>query len=83
MFCRMTSCALSCVARFGMATPRSGRRTIAIDLDPLSLLCRLAASVPPRGNHLEHYAGCSAPPPSCACWLCRLRHRSPRRTRLM
>jgi hypothetical protein len=39
------------------ATPRSGRRTIAIDLDPLSLLCRLAASVPPQGFHLVHYAG--------------------------
>ena len=31
--------------------------TIAIDLDPLSLLCRLAASVPPPGFHLVHYAG--------------------------
>ena len=36
----------------GTATPRSGRRTIAIDLDPLSLLCRLAASVPPPACHL-------------------------------
>ena len=43
--------------RDGTATPRSGRRTIAIDLDPLSLLCRLAASVPPPGFHLVHYAG--------------------------
>jgi hypothetical protein len=32
-------------------------QTIAIDLDPLSLLCRLAAAVPPPGFHLVHYAG--------------------------
>jgi hypothetical protein len=31
--------------------------TLAIDLDPLSLLCRLAAAVPPPGFHLVHYAG--------------------------
>jgi hypothetical protein len=31
--------------------------TVAIDLDPLSLLCRLAASVPPPGCHVVHYAG--------------------------
>jgi hypothetical protein len=31
--------------------------TCAIDLDPLSLLCRLAAAVPPPGFHLVHYAG--------------------------
>jgi hypothetical protein len=31
--------------------------TVAIDLDPLSLLCRLAASIPPPGCHLVHYAG--------------------------
>ncbi len=31
--------------------------TVAIDLDPLSLLCRLAASVPPPNFHLVHYAG--------------------------
>jgi len=31
--------------------------TVAIDLDPLSLLCRLAAAVPPPGFHLVHYAG--------------------------
>jgi hypothetical protein len=34
-----------------------GDGTVAIDLDPLSLLCRLAASVPPPGCHLVHYAG--------------------------
>lgn len=31
--------------------------TTAIDLDPLSLLCRLAASVPPPRAHRVHYAG--------------------------
>ena len=31
--------------------------TVAIDLDPLSLLCRLAASVPPPKVHLVRYAG--------------------------
>jgi hypothetical protein len=31
--------------------------TIAIDLDPLSLLCRLAATVPPPKMHLTRYAG--------------------------
>ena len=31
--------------------------TVAIDLDPLSLLCRLAASVPPPNFHLVHYSG--------------------------
>ena len=31
--------------------------TTAIDLDPLSLLCRLAASVPPPRAHRVHYSG--------------------------
>jgi len=31
--------------------------TVAIDLDPLSLLCRLAAAVPPPEFHLVHYSG--------------------------
>jgi len=31
--------------------------TIAVDLDPLSLLCRLAAAVPPPRLHLVRYAG--------------------------
>jgi hypothetical protein len=31
--------------------------TVAIDLDPLSLLCRLAASVPPPRFHTVRYAG--------------------------
>jgi hypothetical protein len=34
-----------------------GDGTVAIDLDPLSLLCRLAASVPPPACHLVHYSG--------------------------
>src|SRR5262249_49051252 len=31
--------------------------TVAIDLDPLSLLCRLAAAVPPPYFHTVRYAG--------------------------
>ncbi len=31
--------------------------TVAIDLDPLSLLSRLAASVPAKGTHTVRYAG--------------------------
>jgi hypothetical protein len=31
--------------------------TVAVDLDPLSLLCRLAACVPPPKMHLTRYAG--------------------------
>ena len=31
--------------------------TIAVELDPLSLLCRLAASVPPPRHHTVRYAG--------------------------
>jgi len=31
--------------------------TVAIDLDPLSLLCRLAAAVPPPRSHTVRYAG--------------------------
>lgn len=48
--------------------------TTAIDLDPLSLLCRLAAAVPPPRAHRVHYSGVLAaahrwrprvvPPPS-------------------
>ncbi|WP_437905949.1 transposase [Sorangium sp. So ce327] len=41
---------------------RSRRRafadgTVAVDMDPLSLLCRLAASVPPPRFHTVKYAG--------------------------
>ncbi len=31
--------------------------TVAVDMDPLSLLCRLAASVPPPRFHTVRYAG--------------------------
>ena len=31
--------------------------TVAVDMDPLSLLCRLATSVPPPHFHTVHYAG--------------------------
>ena len=31
--------------------------TVAVDIDPLSLLCRLATSVPPPRFHTIHYAG--------------------------
>ena len=44
--------------------------TVAVDLDPLSLLCRLAASVPPPRLHTVRYASVSdreggRPWPSC------------------
>jgi hypothetical protein len=32
-------------------------RTVAVDMDPLSLLCRLATSVPPPRLHMVRYAG--------------------------
>ena len=35
--------------------------TIAVDMDPLSLLCRLATSVPPPRLHTVKYAGVLAP----------------------
>ena len=35
--------------------------TVAVDMDPLSLLCRLAASVPPPRHHTVRYAGVRAP----------------------
>jgi Putative transposase len=35
--------------------------TVAVDMDPLSLLCRLAASVPPPRFHTVRYAGVLAP----------------------
>ena len=31
--------------------------TVAVDMDPLSLLCRLATSVPPPHFHTVHYSG--------------------------
>jgi len=36
--------------------------TIAVDMDPLSLLCRLATSVPPPRLHTIRYAGVLAEP---------------------
>ncbi len=35
--------------------------TVAVDMDPLSLLCRLATSVPPPRFHTVKYAGVLAP----------------------
>jgi hypothetical protein len=35
--------------------------TVAVDMDPLSLLCRLATSVPPPRLHTIRYAGVLAP----------------------
>jgi hypothetical protein len=35
--------------------------TVAVDMDPLWLLCRLATSVPPPRFHTIHYAGVLAP----------------------
>ena len=35
--------------------------TIAVDMDPLSLLCRLATSVPPPRRHTIRYSGVLAP----------------------
>jgi hypothetical protein len=35
--------------------------TIAVDMDPLSLLCRLATSVPPPRRHTVRYSGVLAP----------------------
>jgi hypothetical protein len=35
--------------------------TVAVDMDPLSLLCRLAASVPPPRLHTVRYSGVLAP----------------------
>jgi hypothetical protein len=41
--------------------------TIAVDMDPLSLLCRLATSEPPPRRHTIRYSECrwtSSPAPS-------------------
>ena len=35
--------------------------TVAVDMDPLSLLCRLATSVPPPRFHTVRYSGVRAP----------------------
>ena len=48
--------------------------TVAVDMDPLSLLCRLATTVPPPRLHTVKYAGVLAP----ACpWRARLRPTPP------
>ena len=48
--------------------------TIAVDMDPLSLLCRLATSVPPPRLHTVRYAGVLAP---ASPWRSRLAPQSP------
>jgi Putative transposase len=50
--------------------------TIAVDMDPLSLLCRLATSVPPR-LHTVRYAGVLAP---ASPWRSRLAPQLPEAT---
>jgi hypothetical protein len=46
--------------------------TIAVDMDPLSLLCRLATSVPPPRFHTVKYAGVLA---SASPWRARINQR--------
>ncbi|WP_438019922.1 transposase [Sorangium sp. So ce315] len=46
--------------------------TVAVDMDPLSLLCRLAASAPPPRFHTVKYAGVLA---SASPWRKRIGHR--------
>ena len=54
--------------------------TVAVDMDPLSLLCRLATSVPPPRFHTVKYAGVLAP---ASRWRARIRPRpSPRESTL-
>ena len=48
--------------------------TIAVEMDPLSLLCRLATSVPPPRLHTVRYAGVLAP---ASAWRGRLAPASP------
>jgi hypothetical protein len=48
--------------------------TIAVDMDPLSLLCRLASSVPPARFHTVKYAGVLAP---ASPWRSRLAPQPP------
>ena len=43
--------------------------TVAVEMDPLSLLCRLATSVPPPRFHTVKYAGVLAP---ASAWRARL-----------
>src|SRR5439155_22492894 len=39
--------------------------TVAVEMDPLSLLCKLATSVPPLRYHTVKYAGVLAPASPC------------------
>jgi hypothetical protein len=51
--------------------------TLAVDMDPLSLLCRLATSVPPPRFHTIHYAGVLAP---ASAWRSRIAPQPPEAT---
>ncbi len=46
--------------------------TVGVDMDPLSLLCRLATSVPPPRLHTVKYAGVLAP---ASAWRARITRR--------
>ena len=48
--------------------------TVAVDMDPLSLLCRLATSVPPPRFHTVKYAGVLAP---ASTWRSRIAPKPP------
>ena len=48
--------------------------TVAVDMDPLSLLCRLATSVPPPRLHTVKYAGVLAP---ASPWRSRIAPQAP------
>jgi hypothetical protein len=48
--------------------------TLAVDMDPLSLLCRLATSVPPPRFHTVKYAGVLAP---ASAWRSRIGPKPP------
>jgi hypothetical protein len=48
--------------------------TVAVDMDPLSLLCRLATSVPPPRFHTVRYAGLLA---SASPWRSRIAPKPP------
>ena len=51
--------------------------TVAVDMDPLSLLCRLATSVPPPRFHTVRYAGVLAP---ASTWRSRIAPKPPPET---
>jgi putative oxidoreductase len=57
-------------ARTDLAMLPFGDDTLAVDMDALSLLCRLAASVPPPRFHTVKYAGVLAP---ASAWRARIR----------